>query len=406
MSLLSRPLSSGVTVEMEIMINRLVRLEWWKRCTIALVFLLSACSAPPMQPQETAPIGQMTPDSRLVSFYHSNGGQEVLGAIISEAYEADSLICQDTEKARLCFNPNGNGFNRYTLTWTSSVQHFSTPYAEVLNRMGGEAVFGQPLGEPRITVDGSMEQLYTTVLVYSPADSPSLAHFRQLAITMNMPASAPGPSIYDKSDGMIFRPVQGGDLGYHVPLVFDEFIAQHGGIEQSGEPISEPMRFERDGRLLARQCFQNYCLEYDAEAAPGQQTRLASLGLEYSKTIPANPIDPVDAPEVDNSLCVQVSEDKAQVASNEAQTLYMLVYKRHTMEPVPNVTATVTLTLPDGRELVYYAPPTGANGWVSIQIPPIDGVDNGSIVMYRVCLDQMASDPECFSETYLIWNHR
>jgi hypothetical protein len=92
----------------------------------------------------------------------------------------------------------------------------------------------------------------------------------------------PSQKKYDRRDNVIFYPVQN-ELGFHVPIVFDEFIARHGGTETSGKPISETEVVEMNGEKIARQCFENYCLDYYPAFPTGAQVRMVQLGYQYEQ---------------------------------------------------------------------------------------------------------------------------
>jgi hypothetical protein len=283
---------------------------------------------------------------------------------------------------------------------TSPVE-FSTPFQRILDRMGGTAVFGNPLAEPVQTTDGFMEQVYENVVVYSLPDNPASIAFRPLAKILNMPMHQPSQKKYDRRDNVIFYPVQG-ELGFHVPIVFDEYIARHGGTETSGNPISETEVIEANGERIARQCFENYCLDYYPAAPAEMQVRMAKLGYQYEQpsynAIPAQVITPVEP------LAMLISEEKTQVLSSETQTFYLLVYSDHTKEPRPNVNASLVLMLPDGSNYSYEFPPTGINGWTKMDVLPLPSVSHGTMIAYKICLS--GDSPVCVSESYLVWNYR
>ena len=70
---------------------------------------------------------------------------------------------------------------------------------------------------------------------------PTTLRLRSLALVLNLPYSEPGPQRYGQKDNMLFY-IAKGDLGYHIPVVFDRFIASHGGMEISGKPLVDPFR--------------------------------------------------------------------------------------------------------------------------------------------------------------------
>jgi hypothetical protein len=286
------------------------------------------------------------------------------------------------------------------------VYQYRSPFQTAIDRMGGTAIFGQPVSDAIQTDDGNLEQVFSTVVVYAPSDNPTAIRLRPLSKMLGMTETAPGPKQFDMRQNVIFYPVDG-ELGYHVPVFFDEFIAAHGGQEISGNPISDTFKVTNSsGKDVARQCFENYCLEYDPTAPKGQNTRLSELGRQYAQI---NNLSGVASP-ADQNLSLMVSTDKSEVASSESQIFYLLAYKRRSLEPASDAVARVELTLPDGTVNSYRSDPTGANGWVSMTIPPLTDTTNGTVVAYKICLensDGSATDPTtCVSDTFVIWNNQ
>ena len=96
----------------------------------------------------------------------------------------------------------------------------------------------------------------------------------------------PGLKKFDIKDNMIFYTTDGDQgLGFHVPVVFDEFIMHHGGTKVCGAPISDPTLY--DGLSVPRQCFENFCLDYYRDAEADQKVKIAPLGSQYLNLYPA-----------------------------------------------------------------------------------------------------------------------
>ncbi len=376
---------------------------------LALIgLLLSACGELPanVTPLQSHLQHVERPVDPLFEQYYQQrlGGSEQAGPVISGLSNENGKQCQYTTNGVMCYDPAASGDQQFSYAAVRPTSNVDTPYDRILERMGGRQVFGEPQGQPVITEDGQMEQVYANIVVYSPPDDPNEIHFRPLARVLGMPAGQPGPKIYDRRHNVIFYPVDG-ELGFHVPVVFDEFIAQHGGVEKSGKPISEPMAIQVKNEPVARQCFENYCLDYYKDTAPGNQVRLAPLGMQYTQNVASAAYVNVPAP-VNDTLAMLVSEDKAQVTATDSQTFYLLIYKDHTKEPQAGVTATIDLMLPDGASYTYQTPPTGLNGWTSLTIPPLANLEHGMMVAYKVCLNQPVEPQNCVSDMYLIWNYQ
>ncbi|MDR3577693.1 MAG: hypothetical protein P4L50_27825 [Anaerolineaceae bacterium] len=278
-------------------------------------------------------------------------------------------------------------------------QEISSPFAASLERMGGLQVFGRPLTEPYKAPDGSLEQVYENVVMYTTADDPATLHLRQLPILLDMTTTPPGPKIYGLKENMVFYPVQG-DLGYHVPVMFDHFIAEHGGMEISGQPIADPMMVK--GQNVARQCFENYCLDYDPNATADLRTRMAPIGMQYLNK--ANPATISRVPFAPDNVQLAVDEDSPQITSNDPQTIALTVLQKNGGLPMPDISANVKINLPDGSNQNMSMPPTGADGKTSLTIPAMPNLANGSLVAYEICLNVPVDNPPCISDSYLIWN--
>ncbi len=372
---------------------------------VVIGLFLAACSEVPTDITPLRTALQPAVDPMFEQFYQQMGGVDQLGQPISKLTTENGKQCQYTTNGVLCYDPAEGGDQQFSYTPIESSAKVDTPYDHILERMGGRQVFGEPQGEPVIASDGQMEQVYTNIVVYSPPDNPNDIHFRPLARALGMPAGQPGPKIYDRRHNVIFYPVEG-ELGFHVPVVFDEFIAQHGGVEKSGKPMSEPIAIKLNGQQVARQCFENYCLDYYINAPTASQVRLAPLGLDYTQSVSSPSGYANVAAPVSDTLAMLVSEDNAQVTVSDSQTFFILVYKDHTKEPQSGITATIDLMLPDGASYTYQTPPTGLNGWTSLTIPPLPNLEHGMMVAYKVCLNQPVEPQNCASDMYLVWNYQ
>jgi hypothetical protein len=367
-----------------------------------LVLLLSACGEwQPVEVVRNTAVSSIQVDPLLQSDYEQQGGAERFGAVTSLLANEGDQQCQFTTLGMICYDAQEPESSRFSFIPVAAASQFSTPFQRVLDRIGGTAVFGKPLSEPVRTSDDFIEQVYENAVVYAPVDNTNSIAFRPLAKILNMPMHQPGQKKYDRRDNVIFYPVQG-ELGFHVPIVFDEFIARHGGTETSGRPISEPDVVEVNGERIARQCFENYCLDYYPAAPASVQVRLAQLGYQYKQepiaAIPEAVVEPVE------HLAMLVSEDKTQVLASETQIFYLLVYSDHTKEPRPNVNASLVIMLPNGVNHTFEFPPTGVNGWAKLAIPPLPNVDHGTMVAYKICLS--GESPVCVADSYLVWNYR
>ncbi|MEW6503922.1 MAG: hypothetical protein AB1457_08170 [Chloroflexota bacterium] len=284
-----------------------------------------------------------------------------------------------------------------------NVVEMEQPFLPRLVRLGGVKVFGLPLTHAYTAADGFREQVYENVILYAPPENPNAVRLRPAAVLVGMPVGQPMPRRYSETDGVVFYPVNG-ENGFHVPLAFDRFIASHGGTEISGLPLSEPYRI---GESLYRQCFENYCLDYDNRPDAAERVRMAALGREYLKI--SGMVLPQSAPFEITAETVQmvISAAKPRLTAEEPQQFEMLLLRKDDQQPLSSVEATLTLTLPDGRQALYYLPPTDTQGRSLLRIAPLQpALPNGSVVAYRLCLNVPAEHPICKSDSYLIWNYR
>jgi hypothetical protein len=274
-------------------------------------------------------------------------------------------------------------------------QRFLSP----LMRIGGILVFGQPLTNPYIGKDGNIEQVYEKAVFFAPKDNPGAMRLRPAPLILGISFSLPGRKMDDSR--MVFYPTQA-NLGFNVPRIFDNFIASHGGIEISGQPISEIGRVENEN--IYRQCFENYCLDYDPSASESLRIRLAPIGqnyLDYAH-IPGQVVNRFVYSE--ETVLLSVNEQKPQINTNEAQQISVLVLQRKNQRPINKVEASLRVFLPDGKVLEKHIPPTDADGSASVTIPAQPSIQNGTVVPYQVCLNVPADKQICAQESYLVWN--
>lgn len=276
------------------------------------------------------------------------------------------------------------------------------PFLPQLGKIGGATAFGAPLTQPYIASDGAQEQIYTNAVLYSPAGKNGEVKLRPLAILLGMMTTSPGPQIYGNQDGVVFYAVQG-ELGYHVPLIFDEFISAHGGLEISGDPVAETIEVQPG---LYRQCFENYCLDYQPSAAAGQQVSMTPLGSQYLENMQGANSGEKPLVVSSDTILVQVSEQYKSLPSTSPQRIDVLVLKKEDQKPLSGFEATLDLLLPDGSIYTSDISATQEDGKTSVIIPAMNTIQNGSILTYQVCLKAAAVEPVCTSGNYLIWNIR
>ncbi len=189
-----------------------------------------------------------------------------------------------------------------------------------------------------------------------------------------------------------------GDLGYHVLSEIDFFITEHGGYEISGQPISEA--YATDNPAIWRQCFQNYCVEYDMTLPRGQNIKLVPLGdVAGSRLEPELLVRPVYSRFNVNFF---LSEKQPYLARGSQQTLTLNVFNAQN-QPIEDLNFTLTLKSGDGVVLGEYPfPETDVQGVTQLILGPIEG-QSGDIFEYSVCLDLPTAFPMCETGTYILW---
>lgn len=149
-------------------------------------------------------------------------------------------------------------------------------------RLGGYALFGAPLEEPRRNEEGNFEQALENVVIYIPANEPTAIRLRPIAVILGLPKGVPGAERFGLKENMIFVRIQG-DLGYHLWIPFDQFVKQHGGSTLSGRPLNDTVYVTIGGQKVPQQCYENYCLYYDAAAPEAQRIKMLDLGRQYKQ---------------------------------------------------------------------------------------------------------------------------
>ncbi|MCL4562688.1 MAG: hypothetical protein M1281_19010 [Chloroflexi bacterium] len=273
---------------------------------------------------------------------------------------------------------------------------FPEPLIGSLARLGVDFT-GRPLSEPYVASDGMIEQIYTNFVLYADPTNVELVNLRPIPPMVGFPET---PPVAKQNDDRVVFYRMGDDLGHNVPKIFDEYISAHGGIEYSGTPATEIFQYE----AVYRQCFKNYCLDYDPNAAEALRVRLAPLGELYlQKYPPAQSVStaPSSAPV---SYRMSVKEAVGLIPSSQAQKISVDIVDDVTQAPAPNLEPELSLVLPDGSQPVYHFPATDASGHTALTLAPISA-ENGTLVPYTVCLNQPDGHPACVQDSFVIWGN-
>jgi hypothetical protein len=242
------------------------------------------------------------------------------------------------------------------------------------------------------------EQVYQNAVIFAAPGSTTIK-LRPAATILEMPAAPPREKVYSNKDGMVFYTIEG-VLGHHVPILFDDFINAHGGMRISGNPIAE---VSENSPGVYRQCFENYCLEYIPVNPPEEQIRLTALGdlyLDKMRAINVLEDNFVISP---STVAIQVSNGFMQLSAGQSRRISIILTRQSDDQPIPGLESVLQISLPDGSVYKNSLPATSGEGTASILIPALNGVPNGSILPYQVCLSGSVSEPVCASGTLLLW---
>ena len=256
----------------------------------------------------------------------------------------------------------------------------------------GEDVVGQRIAGPYLSADGSIEVIFENILLFAPAEIPEQAYPRPILALLG---NSPDPLVPQLDNPhVVFFSIQG-SLGYNVPTIFADFIAQHGGYEIFGDPISE-VKANEDGK--SSQCFENTCLSYLGGGFG--RVELLPMGSEYKSRFYDKPV----AQSVDEDLDIQIQvwEESSQISSSEQQVVHASLFAGSQF--LEGLQPYLTLTLPNGGESLFQFPLTDARGHTQLSIPPVIG-QNGTLLPYEVCLESVEIGKICASESYMIWGN-
>lgn len=278
--------------------------------------------------------------------------------------------------------PNSPGCSASDDSGEALVQNLPPePFLPLLDRLG-TAFTGKPLSPVYLAADGNLEQVYENVVLAAPPDNLRALFLRPLP---QMVGIAPQPLTAPRSaNGLTFIPVEN-NLGYNVATEFVQYSARHGATEMSGAPTTE--LFEING--LRRQCFTNYCLDFDANAPSGAQIRPAPLGYDYWRA--RNSLAP--------GLELQIWENFPYLGAGETQIIGLLAYNQTPQQPLKDLQPSLTITLPDGSQQNATFPPTSASGTSYLQW---QNTHQSGTYKYEICLNWPGAETVCHAESWLV----
>jgi hypothetical protein len=247
--------------------------------------------------------------------------------------------------------------------------------------------------------DGKIEKIFENVVLAADPDNGNQVSLRRLPEAVGILKQTPvAPS---GTHGMVFYPVED-DHGYNIPQAFLDFIMAHGGIENSGPPITE---LALTTEQVFRQCFANMCLDYHLRSNLPELLRIrpAPLGYAYRDL---HGISQTDNSNFQTSLAkaitLQIYVKYELIPSNQSQEISAGVFVGD--KPQSGYTPILSVSLPDGRQDNSYFPPTGVDGITTKVLDPIPA-QNGTLVPYQVCLSTSSKEMFCIKESFVIWGN-
>lgn len=256
----------------------------------------------------------------------------------------------------------------------------------------GLSFVGLTLSEPYRAPDGKLEVIFENLVLAAQDEGSEKAFARPIVEMLGIQPQSMVECQPSELEACL--PGEGG-MGHNVPLYFEEYISQHGGLDLFGYPITEVFLVENG---IYRQCFTNMCIDFNVNAPEGERLKPVPLGKtyqeRYSKFWEKEFEDNIDG------VQIRVWEKEAVVASGQPQEIHVKILEDET--PLVNREPVLTVTLPDGKERVFHFPPTDENGESFFSLPAISG-PNGTLIPYDVCLTGISRKTLCVGDHYLIW---
>src|SRR5271157_1653429 len=190
--------------------------------------------------------------------------------------------------------------------------------------------------------------------------------------------------------------------GKSVCYAFLQFYDEYNGAQYFGNPISDAEIM--DDRIV--QYFERARMEWRPELPAGQRVVLTDLGLLYfnSHVGDENILGPVQSP-IPQALPLVTLQahafvTQALIPADGTQVLYIITQDQN-FAPVPGVLTKVTVTLPNGQDVVYHPAITDANGITQLSFS-LKGIPVKDIVQVQVDADYMSFQAQA-STWFRIW---
>jgi hypothetical protein len=274
-------------------------------------------------------------------------------------------------------------------------EEIPSPFGEAIARFGTQFTGSTVSGAYRAD-DGTIEQIFQNVVLYQDSTSPLGVSLRPISVLLDQPVDH--FDIRKERSQDYYREIKEGS-GYYIPAYFLDFIDRYNGFVLSGEPISK-LHEIRDG--VQQQCFENYCLLYDAKADPGNQVRLLPQGQKYKETFEKNVNQAKSQPVIKHNIQLDIWEQLPQITSQESQQIGACIHDSG--NPVVNARAVVSIASDSLGSHDYDLNPTDSGGCAFLTLDPIQAL-NGTTIDYQVCFYGIGDQEYCQRDSFLIWGN-
>jgi len=278
---------------------------------------------------------------------------------------------------------------------SSSVEEIRSPFGEAIARFG-TAFTGDTISSAYHAADGSIEQMFKNVVLFQDPDSPIGVSLRPISSLLDRVDQK--YQIRQEGAEDYFREIENGN-GFYIPTYFMEFIDRYFGFEISGEPVTG-LEEIRDG--VSQQCFENYCLLFDAAADTGQQVRILPQGQKYKEEFYRDVGKPKNEVPVVRNFQMDIWEQMPQISSQEKQQIGACIHEGGIA--LANVTAVINVNTDGQGSSTFYFDPTDSGGCAFLELEPIQA-SNGTTVDYQVCFQGLGDQEYCKRDSYLIWGN-
>jgi len=277
----------------------------------------------------------------------------------------------------------------------SAGENLESPFGEAIARFGTQFT-GEAISAAYRANDGNIEQIFHNVVLYQDSSNPLGVSLRPVSTLLDLNHDPFQNNTNDSPD--YFREIESGN-GFYIPSYFMDYIDRYFGFELAGEPISGEEKI-REG--VTQQCFENYCLLFDALADPGAQVRVVPQGQKYKESFYQSAKKPDREVQIQREIQLDIWEQLPQISSQEKQQVGACFHESGT--PLINAVAELNVTTKNQGVINYHFSPTDAGGCSFLEIEPIQA-QNGTTIDYQVCLQGMGEQQYCKKDSFLIWGN-